>query len=55
MWTKQELRRLGITDLTVAMAEGKNFYDIEGESLTIVMLPSPSQDPKEMVGEIKIK
>ncbi|MBA0575492.1 hypothetical protein Golob_027465, partial [Gossypium lobatum] len=30
MWAKQELRLLGITDLTIAMAEEKNFYDVGG-------------------------
>ncbi|KAK8292831.1 hypothetical protein V6Z11_D06G146200 [Gossypium hirsutum] len=46
MWAKQELRCLGITDLTVAMAEAEKFYDVGGRKFDNSDASKPKPRPK---------
>ncbi|XP_040948667.1 uncharacterized protein [Gossypium hirsutum] len=55
MWAKQELRRLGITDLTVAMAEAENFYEVGGRKFDNNDASKPKPRPKGSGGGDKEK
>ncbi|XP_016684229.2 uncharacterized protein [Gossypium hirsutum] len=46
MWAKQELHRLGITDLTVAMVEAENFYEVGGRKFDNSDASKPKPRPK---------
>ncbi|KAK5840324.1 hypothetical protein PVK06_009218 [Gossypium arboreum] len=46
MWAKQELHRLGITNLTVAMVEAKNFYDVGERKFDNSKSSKPKPRPK---------
>ncbi|MBA0552298.1 hypothetical protein Golob_023124, partial [Gossypium lobatum] len=46
MWAKQELHRLGITDLTISMAEAENFYDVRERKFDNSESSKPKSRPK---------
>ncbi|KAG8474091.1 hypothetical protein CXB51_033770 [Gossypium anomalum] len=46
MWAKQELRRLGITELTIAMAEEEIFYNVGGRKFDNSESSKPKSRPK---------
>ncbi|KAH1115214.1 hypothetical protein J1N35_008592 [Gossypium stocksii] len=46
MWAKQELRRLGITELTAAMAKAENFYEVGGRKFENNESSKPKSRPK---------